>query len=372
MPSLGERLCKKRESLGLTRAQAARIAGLENQQTLYKIEKGLRKVQIDELIALSKAYAFDVNLFLLSDQPTQNANIFWRAEKKPSKPVKKKFELKLKMFLDRFIHLQKILGKEKIGTKLSNITLQLSSLDDAAETGEQYSKMLNLGDRPALVFKEILEEEYNLPIFFFDMPDRTSAISIITSEYAAICVNKREVAWRRNFDIAHELFHILYKQFPPKNCGGLNKDIQEIFANVFASAFLLPRVSIEKEIKRRKGKTRLSIIDLVVMACDYDVSLDALLWRLVNLGYLKRDKAEAIMECDALKQYYKNIRRPGLEKIPYISKKYVCLVFDAFRRGLISEMRAAEYLNVTVNKINKIFADIGLMWKDDSDFEITM
>ena len=372
MTNLGERLRKKRESLGLTRAEAAQIAGFENQQILYKIEKGLRKIQIDELIALSKAYAFDVNLFLLSEQPAQNANIFWRAEEKPPKPVKKKFELQLKMFLDRFIHLQKILGKEKMGTKLSNITQQLSSLDDAAEVGEQYSKMLNLGDRPALVFKEILEEEYNLPIFFLEMPVGTSAMSIIASGYAAICVNKNEVAWRRNFDIAHELFHILYKQFPAKNCGSLNKDIQEIFANVFASAFLLPHASIEKEIKRRKEKTKLSIIDLVVMACDYDVSLDALLWRLVNLGHLKRDKAEEIMRCDALKQYYKNIRKSRLEKIPYISKKYVCMVFDAFRRGLISEMRAAEYLNVTVNKINKVFAEIGLMWKEDSDFEITM
>jgi len=370
MADLGKRLKQKREALGLTLSEAAQLSGIGSLQTISKIEHGKREVKANELAALAKAYAFDVNLFLLRESPGEKIQIYLRAEKKTSKA--KQIKAKSKMFFERYFHLQNLLGYETTGTKLSLITRQIASVFDASDEGEKYWNLLKLGDRPALTFRRILEEEYNLPIFFFEMPKGTSAISIISSTYAAICVNTQDVPWRRNFDIAHELFHILYQQSIPEECGASNDKTQEMFANAFASAFLLPRASLEKEIEKRKEKSKLNITDLIVMACEYDVSVDALLWRLVNLGRINRAKVEKILSVEAVKDYYKSLRKPKIDKIPYISDKYICMIFDAFTQGIMSEMSAAEYLNVSVGETNNIFAEAGLIWEGESDIEITV
>lgn len=370
MPDLGKRLQQKRQALGLKLEEAAKLAGFKSLQTLSKIEHSKRTVKANELAALARAYAFDLNLFLLAESPAKDAKIFWRAEKKSSNA--NRFESKAKMLFDRYLHLQELLGYETDGTKLSTITRQLTSIDAAAEEGENYSNSLRLGDRPALTFKRILEEEYTLPIFFMEMPNNASAISILSPNYAAICVNSHDAPWRRNFDIAHELFHIIYRQATPVECGVSDNRTSERYANAFASAFLLPRSSLEKEIGRRKERSKLNITDLIVLACDYDVSLDALLWRLVNLDYIDRKQVDTVLSIDAVKDHYKGLRKSKADKTPHISEKYVCMVFEAVSQGIMSEMRAAEYLEVLVGEVDNIFTEAGLIWEGESDIEITV
>lgn len=370
MAEIGRRLKRKRKALGLTLAEAARLSGIGSYQKIYKIEQGKREVKADELVALARAYSFDLNLFLLGKSSEKQAQIFWRAEKLPEQT--NLIESKFKMFFDRFFHLQEMLGYETGGMKLSLITRQITSVFDATEEGEKYSSWLNLGDRPALTFRRILEEEYNLPIFFFDMPEYTSAVSIISHNYSAIFVNKKDAPWRRNFDIAHELFHVIYQQVEPKQCGASNNRAQEMFANAFASAFLLPRDSIEREISKRREKSTIKLSDLIILACDYDVSIDALLWRLVNLRKMKKSKVQDILSDDAVKDYYNKLRQTKTEKTPYISDKYLCLIFDAVIQGKMSEMSASEYLDVAVGETERIFADAGLVWEGEPDIAITV
>lgn len=370
MADLGGKLKQKRESLGLTLVEAARLSGIGSYQTINKIEHGKREIKADELSAFGKAYAFDINLFLLSKETVGQAQIYWRAKEKPI--TANVLESKIRLLLERYVHLQELIGYATGGTKLPVITRQISSFNDASEEGEKYGDMLQLGERPALAFKQILEEDGNLPIFFLNMPSGTSAASLISANYSTICVNKKDSPWRRNFDIAHELFHIVYRQSAPENCGKSNDSIQEGFANAFASAFLLPRTSLEKEIEKRNAKSRLNITDLIVIACEYDVSLDTLLWRLVNLGRINKTKVEEILNVKDAKNYYKSLHKGKREKTPHISEKYVRMIFDAFTQGVMSEMSAAEYLDVAVGDTNHIFTEAGLVWEGKPDIEITV
>jgi len=50
--------------------------GIGSLQTISKIEHGKREVKANELAALAKAYAFDVNLFLLRESPGEKIQIY--------------------------------------------------------------------------------------------------------------------------------------------------------------------------------------------------------------------------------------------------------------------------------------------------------
>lgn len=368
MADIGRRLKRKREALGFTLAEAAQLSGIGNYQMIYKIEHGLRKIKAHELAALAKAYSFDLNMFLLEEKPADQVKFSWRAERMPKQA--NRIKARSKMFFERYFHLQELLGYETSGTKLSRITRQITSVYDASEEGEKYSNWLKLGDRPALTFKRILEEEYNLPIFFDKMPKGISAIAIISENYSAIFINTEDAPCRRNFDIAHELFHIIYQQDIPDKCYRSSSKTGEMLANAFASAFLLPRNSIERDINKRKERSTINVSDLVIMACDYDVSLDALLWRLVNLNRIDRDRVNEILNIDSFKEYYYNLRKVKPELTPYISEKYVCLVYDAVKQGKMSRMRAAEYLDISLSELDETFEHAGLTWEGNIEIEI--
>jgi hypothetical protein len=48
------------------------------------------------------------------------------------------------------------------------------------------------------------------------------------------------------------------------------------------------------------------------------------------------------------------------------------MVFEAVNRGQMSQMRAAEYLDISVGKLEETFSNAGLVLKDESNLEITL
>lgn len=370
MPKIGKKLKKIRESIGLTLEDAAKLAGFKHFQTLSKIENEKRAIKVEELTALAKTYGFDINFFLLDEPKPTHSQIFWRAD--PNPPKDRSYENRFQMFFERYLHLEKLLGISQTGIMLPKFDFPKMDYTIAADYGEKYSEILKLGDRPALSLLSILENDYHLPIFYLRLPEDASAISIISNGNAAICVNRSEAPWRQKFDIAHELYHIVYQKSISKKCGMTDKSFYEKCANAFASALLLPQDILEKEIKRRKEKTSFDLLALVVLAYEFGVSLAALIWRLVNLNRLNRNRAENILSSSAVKGYDKSIRKQQSRDIPHISQRYTQMVFEAINHGMMSKMRAAEYLDVSVNEIETVFSNAGLIFKENSDIEISV
>ena len=105
---------------------------------------------------------------------------------------------------------------------------------------------------------------------------------------ALIGVNSNEVAVRQRFTIAHELGHFLlhlqkdtfvdYRD----NKKAVMRTPRERQANMFAAALLMPRGSLENDFRAftNKGFTE---VELQVLADKYQVSEDAMRFRLINL-----------------------------------------------------------------------------------------
>lgn len=118
-----------------------------------------------------------------------------------------------------------------------------------------------------------------------------SGLLIRKDGHALIGVNNDEAPVRQRFTIAHEIGHFLlhptkdtfvdYRHDPEKNKG--SKPIKETEADMFAAALLMPRKNVTKDfLSLSKGLSDDEVRS--ILARRYEVSEDAMRYRLKNLG----------------------------------------------------------------------------------------
>ena len=117
-----------------------------------------------------------------------------------------------------------------------------------------------------------------------------------TEGHTLIGVNSRHAGTRQRFTIAHEIAHLSMHKGTPMfidrfvrvnwRDGASNR--QEAEANSFAAELLMPRKLVEREIITVLSKSPdVSPHDLaVILAKSFDVSTEAMHYRLANLGVL--------------------------------------------------------------------------------------
>jgi len=365
---ISRRLKQARKSLNMTLKEAAKLAGFKHYQTLAKIERGERAVKAVELARLSDLYARDINFFLSARPQKYSFNICWRKSK--AKITLSKEEQKLKTLLERYLLLKERLGLKDTCSPLPPITGKHLSYETATKYGEEYAKFLGLGKRPALTLSEILEKDKNIPVFYLDLPEGISAATISSNNISAICINANEAPWRRNFDLAHELFHIIYPYKKAPQCGLRETTNVEKWANAFASALLLPTDVIQEFIKKFRRAGKIPIINIILEAKNFGVSTSAFLWRLVNLDWIKRNTADRFLQSEILKEKDRDIRSKIPWESSYLSHHFISMIFKAVSEGLMSRAKAAEYLMVNIAELDTVFLKEGLDPDEDYSAEV--
>lgn len=146
----------------------------------------------------------------------------------------------------------------------------------------------------------LLHNNEDLTIVFYPMSSRVSGMCIRDENNKIVGINSTSTYGRQRFTIAHELYHLFFHEdFKSVVCGvdlETSKDLQEREADMFASYFLAPYESLVSFIKNKLGKEKhqLEIKDIVRIEQYYGLSRQATLWRLINDGYLTRDKADTM------------------------------------------------------------------------------
>ena len=137
-----------------------------------------------------------------------------------------------------------------------------------------------------------ISRRFGIKVIYDDLPQDISGALIKTEkmDFPVIMVDSSESDVRKRFTVAHELGHYLYNTFILKLNGvyekidyrgqssKLGSDKEEIFANGFAAALLMP-----KDVILEKGNF-LSQAQIFELASKLDVSLEALNYRLQYLG----------------------------------------------------------------------------------------
>lgn len=368
---IGSQLKKVRKSLGLKLSEAAKKLGFPNYQTLKSIEDGERKIKAPELLTFSKVYFVSIGK-LLGEKEIQLGNAFlWR--RKPPLERKKQIEAEISYRCEQYNLLEKLLNiKVKRGRFLDVTMDDITSNTDVDKLSERIHRILALGSRPAFTLQKVLEQDFGIKILYEIIPEG-SAVSTYSSEFGAVIViNSREAPWRRNYDLAHELFHLItWKVIPEKDL----KDSDcfnsiEKKADRFASNLLLPENEVSKEIEDRiNTQDKFTNSDLVDIAREFGVSTKALLYRMANLRFIEWEDADKLAKDQELTEMSKQKRRHEWGEKPR-SERFVSLAVRCLRKGLISRGKFAEIVDIDRSEIDDFIEGTGLMEQEGPPIEI--
>ena len=349
---LGKRLLEARErtKLSLTDVKQRTAIG---ESSLSEFENGKREPKIKQLVMLAELYGKQLSFFL-SEQAEAEDQILWRTQPAEGAEIHECRFLKLcaqYRRLEEWMH-------DVISPQLPNAE-SIRTYTDVEGLALKVGRDLNLGDRPAFALHRALEEDCGIKVFYEDLEPAGTAACVKSKQFGwAILLNAKNAPVRQNFDLAHELFHLLVWNVYRPSSGNASygagtesiaEGTEEQFADKFASCLLLPNDAVRKAADRRRtADGKLPKVVLPDIAKQFGVSTAALIWRLhwvYNWGQTQEEGTRQLIES------VKSLREVpiGGEKTEQPAKypeRYRMLAVQALRRGELSVGRFMEYTEI--------------------------
>lgn len=338
--AIGERVRESREALHWTQQRLADALGFSASQIVSNIESGQREVKAWELFRIASLLHASAE-WLLGNTNMQRPQVQWRA--KPEGDDVAEIEARFLRRCEKYALLEQWCETPPF-KELKPITLHGKNppFHEVGREAQNIRDAMGLGIRPACTLEKTLEDDYGVKIIYESLGDKGAGFAINGSFGPAILVNADNVPWRRNYSLAHELFHLLT---PP----GWDSPTCEKLADVFASALLLPVEPLIDAISARTKGGRITLNSLVEIACEFQVSIDALVWRLVNLGHLEKTDATTALSAGSQLRQLDRINRPVTPQ-PAIGlpERYMRLCYLSYRKGRIGRSKLAEFLETSL------------------------
>jgi Zn-dependent peptidase ImmA (M78 family)/transcriptional regulator with XRE-family HTH domain len=369
---LATRIRTRREQLELTQKTLAELAGFPVHQIISQIETGERDVKAWELAHLAKALHVSVADLLTEAEMASVPAVMWR---KPPADAKAIREAEFSERCRRYAHVERLCGLQtprEIACAKS-LDLKQCSFAQVAELAGVVTRQLGLGDRPASALVTALEERLGIKVWYFWMGDAASAACAFSEYGPAILMNGSEAPWRRNFNFAHELFHLLTweaSSSPEIEENPTLAERIEKLANAFASNLLLPPDLTMAAFDRYVQDNRVSYGDLIAMAREFDVSTEALLWRLSGLGRIDSKDVDKVRADSVFRGLDRTSRHGKWWNPPPLPERFVRLAFLAYSRGRLSKAKLAEYMDVSLPDLAETLMTYGL--DEAADYDATV
>ncbi|NOZ79431.1 MAG: ImmA/IrrE family metallo-endopeptidase [Acidobacteria bacterium] len=362
--AIGEAVRRLRERAGWTQKELAQKVGFEHHQIVSTIERGERAVKAAELLQLARTFRVDATDLLRGITPEREPFVLWRAE-----PIGSSLQGTEALFLQRcrrYALVERLAEvAEDVALPEFPISPRTGNFEMVEATAEQVRGLLQLGNIPGPTLRSALENTWRIKIFR-ELLDNGSAATTLGEFGPAILENAAEPPKRRVFSLAHELFHVLtwktVSTLTEEEKRAIHSNNEKL-ANAFASALLLPRGPVLEAISQRRAET---LVDFLPVAQTFNVSLPALLWRLVNLRVLDRRSVEGFLDPDR----WWGTTDPGWSPPREIERpfpsRYVSLAFSVYLKGRLTIGRLAELLETTVGMVEKRLAAYGLDLEADA------
>lgn len=305
MKIIGEKLKTARILAGYTLSELADILGT-TKQALSQYENNDTEPKFDIYLKLLKTLQCK-NEFLTTPYKFsfETQNTFFRASaaadaiEKRNQEVKTDLVLYLYEFLCEYLELPKL--------NLPDLDNDLS-IEEKANQLRNYWKIYN---KPIKNIINVLEHNGIVVSSFNPLYGRlnykidgyTQQVRIKNNRLFCVIVEDYKESWvRKNFSLAHELGHIILHN--SYNYSELSKSEQnqlENEANLFASAFLLPKDEFIEDMKSVR-----SLNDFVRLKQKWFVSIGAMLIRAKQLGIITNDEYLRYIKNYSYHRYRKN------------------------------------------------------------------
>lgn len=357
---LGWKLRGLREARGLTQAEMARVLGIENRQSLGLIETGARKMSAEELVRAVEFFEIPLDEFATPFVVSPETRFSWR-QSGVAGPDLLRFEQQAGEWLAAWLELAQATGRDITPLRNRLSLTRSSTFEEACAAGEQIAELWDLGAVPADRLSQAVEDRLNALVLLVDALPGISGAACRLPAIDAILINRREPDYRRNFDLAHEIFHVMtWESMPPEHIDGMsnsNRRVEQL-AESFASGLLMPRwVLGDYDMPSEDIPTR-----IIRDAKALNVSGTALRWRLANTGKVSKETAHSISEA-ALRPVPEHV---PAELPPLYSRKFMDVLADAITVGHISVARSAKLARTHIDGLADLFA----VYNIDCPFEL--
>lgn len=341
--NIGGRLKALRDAFGWTLSDVESRTNI-GLSSLSDFENGKREPMLSHLKKLAEVYQKPISFFLetgVSKEPV----LLWRKKPEPSKAAQ--LEAKFVKLCRQYKNLE-VWTKNPKMSEFDQLFIAgyPKEYNDVRKLACDTCKRMDLGSRPGESLFRVLEEVYAVKIFNLDLKSEGSSACIYTEDYGpAIMLNRESVQWRRNFDLAHELFHLItWKARADVKDPGFLESKDEKYANYFASVLLMPEEPLKEAVESYfNEKKEITFADLDSVARQFGVSLEALFWR---IHYVYGTAAEQIEKWIAASKMFNGGPLRKSDAPGDLPERYKNLALTALMEGLMSSRQFANYLDI--------------------------
>nr|MDA3834814.1 ImmA/IrrE family metallo-endopeptidase [Spirochaetales bacterium] len=234
-----------------------------------------------------------------------------------------------------------------------------SSYDEADDAAEWLIQEWELGKAPAhAMIYAAVKRMPTLRVFYIDPPEGISGAACRLTGLDVILINRNDNPARRNFDFAHELFHILTWDRMPPDRMDVEKPLNEKgrraekLANKFASRLLMPKSALQQQWEQREPNLPVAE-NLHHVGAFFQASAQAVYWRLVNDGLLHKKEV----------QDYRDLPDPDSSPEPcppLYSKAYMERLSDGLQAGRLTVRKAGNILGLSIDELSGLFQEYDL------------
>ena len=357
---IGARLKGLRTERGLSQDDLAQLFGFKDRQTVSAIETGTRRMTATELMLAVEKLGAPLEYFTDPFRLVGEGHFSWRQAGVEVDHLEE-YERAAGRWIAAYRSLAPQVGRNLPLMRRALGLTRSSRFEAAMLAGERFVAEFNLGDAPASGLIEVMERELGILVLMVDAQQGISGAACRLPELDTVIVQRQQVEGRRNFALAHELFHILtWDAMPPERfeevleTGG---NRVEQLANNFAAAVLIPTSTLEQTGSWANLVGEELIAKLNAVADKLRVTSSALRWRLVSLGELKPAVARSLPEGALLNNGHKvvNAVAPAL-----FSRRFVEILAQAIEAGFVSVRRLAGVLGLDIEDIADLFVTHGI------------
>lgn len=349
-PLIGLRLKALRDDRGVNQDAVAQLLGFRDRQTVSAIETGERRAKPEELTQLIDSFGLDPGYFTDPFRLVGEGKFSWRQSNCAVQSLNH-YQQTAGRWLAAYRALSSVEQRPGPKERRSLRLWENSTFEMAGAEGERFTIDYEMGDVPAHKLPQVMENDFGILVLMVDMAEGVSGAACQLPELDAVLVNRQENPGRRNFDLAHEFFHILtWNTMPPKPVEHARErggNRVEQLANNFASGLLMPRRLLERFGDWRRLGDAERAARMRKVADHFQVSVTALHWRLVALKFLGA-AARMLDVAPPSSKYLNDTPAP-------FSRTFIAVIGEAIEKGRLSVSRALKILDVTREKLRELF-----------------
>lgn len=358
----------------MTQEAAAQALGVAR-TTVVAIEAGKRLVTLSELRTLAALYGVsEADLLDERSEPIELQVQFRSSAPKKGVDDEAVVASLMHRLANSVLQLEALVG---VPAPRPDVPFVLLSKDEPIEQQAEDAALalrarLGLGVGPIQDLNALLESELGLRVFERALPSRVSgAVALSDSAGGFVLLNLNHPLYRRRVTAAHELAHVLLRKagMTVHFVDDVFEDREERFCDAFGSCLLMPAVSVRRksaELKKLVG--RFSVRELLTMTLYFNVSMEALIRRMVTLRLLPSGTFERL-KSDGLSLKHQGVVRDELglaSEPPSFTPRTMLLALAAHERELLTEQQIASMLELDLLTVRKVLDEAHFDEEGDS------